>query len=383
VVLLALLLLTVAWAPIPQQETITVVGQVTNGTSDSDTPAGLEVTLHVFSGMEEAATHAFLLNADGSFRFSNLTAQEGDIFAARVVYQDVVYISKFATFEPGMQETSLPITVYETTEDSSTILITQAHVFIAFAEGRVWIEEYYLVGNTGDRTYVGVDDTGTGQRTTLSFTLPDGAENLSFDGLSLGERYVGQEGRFADTEPVPPGSATVEMLLSYELPYQEGMDVERAFGVPVDSVALVLSGEQVALEGAGVTPTGTMDTQMGPALSYAAGPLAAGESLVFTLIRQQQATAPSTQAGSYPVRNVTYEISAGLVALALAMVAVSLLWRSPATAPLPARARPLVEAIAALDTDFEAGQIGEKAYRKRRKALKRQLCARLADQAND
>jgi hypothetical protein len=34
--------------------------------------------------------------------------------------------------------------------------------------------------------------------------------------------------------------------------------------------------------------------------------------------------------------------------------------------------RPLVEAIAALDAEYEAGQVGEEEYRRRREALKRQ-----------
>ena len=377
------MLLTAGWTPAPQQKTITVVGQVTNGTPSSDVPAGLEIALHVFSGMEETGTYTTTLAADGSLSFDPLTAEEGDIFAARVVYRDVVYISDLVTLEPGQRELSLPVTIYETTEDSSSILITQAHVFISAAEGRLWIEEYYLVGNTGDRTYVGVEESGTEQRTTLSFALPEGAENLSFDGPGLGERYLDLSRAFADTEPIPPGNATVEILLSYELSYREGTRVERTVSVPVGSVALVLSGGEMALEGTGITPAGTMDTQMGPALSYAAGPLEAGEPLAFTLVRQQQAAATSAPTGSPPARNTAYEISAGLVALALAMIAASLLWRSPSPGPLPAQAHPLVKSIAALDADLEAGQIGEKAYRKKRKALKRQVRARLADRSDD
>jgi len=60
--------------------------------------------------------------------------------------------------------------------------------------------------------------------------------------------------------------------------------VECLFDVPVASVALVIPEEQGALEGTGLTPAGTLDTQMGQALSYTAGPLAAGEPLAFTLV---------------------------------------------------------------------------------------------------
>lgn len=377
------LLLTTGWAPAPQEGRAAVVGQVTNGTSGGTVPAGLLVTLHVSVGVEETGTYTATLAADGAFRFDDLAVEGGEMFVTRVVYQDVAYISDLATFDPGQEELSLPVVIYETTEDSSSILVTQLHVFISMVEERLQIEEYYLVSNTGDRTYIGVEDAETGQRVTLTITPPDGAESMRFDNAGLGERYLEREEGFADTEPILPGTATVEVLLDYDLPYREGLRVERTFDVPVASVVLVLPDEGMALEGAGLTPEGTMDTQMGPALSYIAGPLAVGEPLAFTLVARSQVVAPSAPAGSSPARNTAREISVGLVALAAAMVAVYLLWRSPPPGALPARARPLVEAIAALDADFEAGQVAEKSYRNKRKTLKRQLRALLADQSDD
>lgn len=261
----------------------------------------------------------------------------------------------------------------DVTEDSSAILVTQLHIFIARAEERLQVGEYYLVSNTGEQTYVGTEDAETGRRITLHFTLPEGAEGLSFDGPGLGQRYLELKEGFADSEPIPPGTATVEILFSYELPYREGLRVERAFDVPVASVVLVLPGEEMALEGERIVPGGTMDTQMGPALSYTAGPLAAGEPLAFTLVARPHPVASSASAGPPPARSTAREISIGLLVLAGAVVAIYLLWRSPAPGPLPVRARPLVEAIAALDADFEGGRVREKTYRQKRQALKGQL----------
>jgi hypothetical protein len=246
-------------------------------------------------------------------------------------------------------------------------------MFLTRAGDRLQVGEYYLVGNIGDRTYVGVEDPGRGRRATLTFTLPEGAEGLGFDGPGLGERYLEQEGGFADTEPVPPGTAAVEVLFSYELPYREGLRVERVFDLPVDSVVLVLTGEGMALEGEGISPADTLDTQMGPALSYSAGPLAVGESLAFTLVAGPQPALVAPARGISPTRSATQEAAVGLAALAVALMVIYLLWRPPAPGPLPARARPLVESVAALDADFEAGRVAEGAYRRKRKALKQEL----------
>lgn len=265
----------------------------------------------------------------------------------------------------------------DVTEDPSAILVTQLHILMTRAGGRLQVGEYYLVSNTGERTYVGVEDPETEQRATLTFTLPEGAEGLSFDGPGLGERYLELEEGFADTEPIPPGTATVEVLFRYELPHREGLRVERVFDVPVASVVLVFPGEGMVLEGDGIIPSGTLDTQMGPALSYTAGPLGAGEPLAFTLVAGPEPV-PNVPVPSVPVRNTAWEAAVGLVALAAAVVAVYLLWRSPSPGPLPARARSLVEDIVALDADFEAGRVGEKIYRQKRKAFRRRIRALLS-----
>jgi len=364
--------------PAPQTGEFIVEGQVINGTPDSAIPTDLPVALHIFSGMEETETYTTTITADGSFRFDDITPEEGATFAARVVYQDVTYVSEFVTLEPGQTGLDFPVTIYESTEDPSAVLVTQLHVFMTREGERLQVGEYYLVSNTGDQTYVGTEDDA-GQRSTLTFTIPDGAEGLNFEGPGLGERYLELEEGFADTEPILPGTATVETLFSYDIPYQEGFRVERTFDTPVTSVVLVLSDKEMALEGASLTSEDIIDTQMGPALSYTAGPLAAGELLAFTLVDRPQ-TMPSVPTGMAPTRNPAQEIAIGLVALAAAVAAIYWMWRSPGAGPLPARARPLVAKIAALDTEFELGRVAKKTYPKKRDTLKRQIRSRLTEQ---
>jgi hypothetical protein len=353
----------------------------------------------VFSGMEERATHTTRTAADGSFRFEGLTSEDGEVFVARVVLQDVTYISEFVTPEPEQSELSLPVTVYETSEDASDIEVAQLHIFLVAVGQRLQVREYYLISNTSDRTYVGVQNPEIGRRTTLMFTLPEGAEGPAFEGAGLGERFFQHEEGFADTAPILPGSATGEVLFSYEMPYREGVRIERVLDVPISSVALLLSGEDadidrasaedpkgfpkplgseaasITLLGDGIASAGVLDTQMGPALSYTAGPLAAGEPLAFTLA-----------AGS-SVRNATLETAIGLAALAAAVLVAYLLLarRTPRFigGPLPAQARPLVEAIAALDDAFEAGRVSADAYRRERASLRRQVRAALGSDGAD
>ncbi len=374
------LFLATAWAPASQVDELAVVGQVINETPNGTLPADLLVTLQVISEIEGTRTYTTTLASNGSFRFDGLVPEEGETFVARVIHQDVAYVSDLVTLEPGQADLILPVTIYETTEDPSMVLITQLHVFMTGEEDRLQVAEYYLVSNTGDRTYVGAKDPGTGQWITLAFTLPDGAKDLNFDGPGMGERYLKQEEGFVDTEPILPGTATIEALFSYGLPYREGFRVERTFDVPVASVVLMLPDEGLALEGARLTSEGAMDTQMGPALSYTAGPLAAGEPFAFTLVAKPQAMPPAPTGAAPTARNPAREASLGLAALAAAVAAIYWMWRSPGPGPLPARARPLVEKIAALDAEFESGQTAKKTYHQKRDSLKRQIRSRLTEQ---
>jgi hypothetical protein len=415
---LLILLLTTGWTPSPQGQETVVLGQVTNGTDGEGIPVALMVTLHVFSGMEETGVYTTTAIGDGpspydraSFRFEDLTLEDGNTLVARVVYRGVVYLSDFVTFEPGRRELTLPVTVYEGTEDPSTVLVSQLHVFLSVVQERLQVGEYYLIANTGDRTYVGVENPETGRRETLSFTLPEGVENLRFERSGLGERYLERDRGFVDTEPILPGAGTAELFFTYELPYREGMQLDRVFHTPVESVVLVLADEGVTLEGAGLTLAGMLDTQMGPALSYTAGPLMVGDSLSFVL------AAESREASVAPVRDDATGVMIGAVVLAASVLAAYWLWRPPifqrrrtfrspgrldnppshpggrvqpspplgrigggrSFEPVPARARSLVESIAVLDEDVEAGRITEEAYRQERDILKERLRALLEE----
>jgi len=109
--------------------------------------------------------------------------------------------------------------------------------------------------------------------------------------------------------------------------------------------------------------------------------LAAGEPLAFTVVARPQTAMPAAPAasGSPSVgRNATQEISIGLVAVAVVVAAIYWMWQAPTSASIPPQARPLVETIAALDADFNAGRVQEEAYRKKRQSLKQRLRALFA-----
>ncbi|MBC7228487.1 MAG: hypothetical protein H5T61_14850 [Thermoflexales bacterium] len=260
-----------------------------------------------------------------------------------------------------------------TTGDPSQIVVTQLHIFLRRAEDRLEVHEFYLVSNTGDQTYVGREDPQTGRRHTLTFALPPQATDLQI--LEPAEEHWARlDGGLAYTEPISPGSLSLELAFQYTLPFAEGMEVERAFPVQVTSLGVLAFGD-LAAEGSALTPGGVMDTAQGPVRVYTAGPLDPGQPVRFRVRTEpvETALAPATSApAAQPSRNPTAEIALGLAALAVAVVAAYVLLRPPAPGPVPASVRAQVEAIAALDEEYQQGQLGEKEYRRRREALKRE-----------
>jgi hypothetical protein len=359
--------LSIAWAYDTQDLVGTVVGEVINGTPDGAVPGDLTVTLHAFSGMEETGMYTTTLASDQGFRFEDVSFAQGDTLVVRTVYGGVAYFSEFATVESDQQEVSLPVTIYETTDVRGDVGIAQLHIFVEKTGDRLQIGQYCVVANRANRTYVGSPVTSSGDRWTWSVILPDDAQNLRFETGELGARFVITDQGFADTRAIPPGNAGVEASFTYELPYSEGLGIEEAFDVPVNAAILVLPGGTIGLEGAALSSEETLETQSGPAVSYRAGPLEAGEPLSFTVVPREGPAAETWSVGT------SDGLAVGVTALAVAGGVAYWLWRSPLPGPVPAEARSGVEAIAVLDRDFEEGHMSEKVYRKKRRALKRRL----------
>lgn len=373
-VLLLLAGLFIPWTAPTEAQGGTVTGTVVNGTPDGTIPNDLTITLHVFSGMDETATYTTTVTPEPAFRFEGISFTEGDTLVARAVYRGVTYVSEFTTIEEDQQEVSLPLTIYQTTEDPANVAISQLHLFVNRVGQQIQVGTYAVMGNTGNATYIGSEDASTeGQpsaRTTWSAKLPGDADNLQFETGELGARFVALEDGFADTRAIPPGGASVETSFTYEIPFREGVEIEQSFDVPVRAAVLVLPEGDWALEGPEISSQGTLDTQMGAALSYTTGPLGAGQPLAFTIAPRTAATGAGSdgaQAGS------SGNVVLGIAVLVAAGVAVILMWRSPSPGPVPAEVKDQIHAIASLDREFEKGRLPEQSYRERRKSLKEQV----------
>lgn len=374
------LVIALAWSSVAvaQGNGGSVSGTVNNATPGGMLPVGAPVVLQFFSEGAWTGTYTTTLAADGTYQFDALGAAASGDFLVNLTYEDVAYFS-----QPGKLEgdtVQADISIFETTEDPAGVHVDQAHLFIVPLGDRVQVAEYYLLGSSSERTYIGTLQEGNDQRTTVTFHLPDGATSLTFQDQGLGDRFLGDSASFRDTMPIPPGTATTEIDFSYELPYSEGMELTREMDVPVSAAVIIVNGSEVGIEGDGVVFGGMIDTQMGQAASYMAGPLAAGTPLTLRLVRQTNvgtamggSAAPSATGRIPPQRQPATEAVIGGVVLAVAGFGAYRLWRRLPVPPVPKDVEETVLSLAELEQRHAAGSVNEVEYAQQRSALMHEI----------
>jgi hypothetical protein len=270
--------------------------------------------------------------------------------------------------------------IFAQDEPPPDLTIDQMHIFLLPTGDRLQVTEHYLLGNAGAETYHG-DDDGI----TVHFPLPDGATDVRpGEENQETDRYRVQGEGIADTAAIPPGSATVEVRFSYELPLEIGEEIARTVPLPVQSTVLLIAGAPWALEGAQLAPFGSMEVGGQPAQAYTTvDPLAGGDGFTFAVTERdvEQAAGPGVDTSppdsATRQANPTRDLGLGLVALAAAAVAAFMLWRTPRLPEIPDALRDDIVAIAALDEQFAAGEISEESYREARDTLKAGVVTRL------
>jgi hypothetical protein len=239
------------------QEQGVIEGQVVNGTADGGSVEGLTVTLRVFVDMEEQPSQTATTEAEGKFRFENLSTEAEHVYTLFLDYQGIEYGSDLLTFSEGEAALSVSIKVYEPIESNEVVSIERAHIFVDFQEGELLVGEMYFFNNDSDRIYIGAEEVAEGRRGTLRLSLPTGAKGLAVEGGELGQRFFETDGGFVDTWFLPPGQSSGRLIFSYSLPYDpSGYDLTRdilyplkAINVLVADVGVDVTSDQLTLEG--------------------------------------------------------------------------------------------------------------------------------------
>lgn len=387
-----------AFAPVPLA---TIGGQVINGTTSQVITEG-EVRLRAFTTqLEEMYTESVPINEDGSFEFQLEDVPADWVFLADVAYGTLTFNSDAVQISNAQPNIQLPMFVFDTTTDPAVVTIDRLHMILTFAENRLVVSELYVFSNQASAVFVG--ETGDYEQGTVQLGLPAGAENISFQrgfGTSLDSflpatDFVLADGLWADTVPLRPGASSLNLLVSYDLPYEDGLDLAHPL------VHTMAGGASVIMANAGVTISdanwvsqGEQATASGSFVSYTNSNLAGADAINLTL-DGSPTQIMDAQGNVLPVRSETNEMIVGGLALAGMLIVGFFLvqrWRMvPAaggtavpihqpTIPVAKRRQianrdALLEEIAELDDAFDAGELDEATYQAQRQELKNRLTA--------
>lgn len=223
-----------------------IKGQVINGTADGSSVANQEVILKTYLNDTEVDATTTITDAEGAFVFTGLSTEPGYGFQAIITYQQAEYLSDWLTFADGEPSKSIVLTVYDATTSDASIRVMMAHTIVYVELDSLRVEEYFLVVNESDRTYIGAEEKADGTRETLWFPLPDEVTELQ-PGLGLMECCIyGVEGGFVDVMPVLPGGK--ELVYSYRVGHHSGeYTFSREVNYPTVNYDFLIQGEDFKL----------------------------------------------------------------------------------------------------------------------------------------
>jgi mono/diheme cytochrome c family protein len=349
----------------------TVRGVVVNGTPGGPIPTGEEITLVGIDGMEVVMSERGVLDQAGEVIYEEIELVPGRIYGIFVEHQGVQYFSEAFQTSEGESDLVLPVMIYEATGDSSQLHVERLHILFDLAvEDQVEVTQVWVLSNRGDKTFVSLQATDV-----MEIPLPQGFENLTFFGDDISQgRFVVTDLGFIDRDPIRPAEAT-ELVFRFSLPFERRLAFEQTMALPVEAITILMPEDGPAVQGEGLSDEGVRDIGGVPVRNYSRSSLSSGDTLALNL---------SVSPLSVGSRSSLNGVLIGAGVLGLVVVALGLWWYRTASTEsrtseregTPGEIVPdreaLLRAIAALDDDFEAGEIPEKAYRQRREELKRQ-----------
>ncbi|MFN8449822.1 MAG: cytochrome c [Anaerolineae bacterium] len=119
-----------AEAPASTQEvspaSVTIAGQISNGTATGTVPAHLEVTLFVFDASLNRTQQTATADADGHYSFDGVPFDAASTYVVTTDYRDRVFASELLSGDAPQADAAdgaldLPVTIYELTEDPDVI----------------------------------------------------------------------------------------------------------------------------------------------------------------------------------------------------------------------------------------------------------------------
>jgi mono/diheme cytochrome c family protein len=360
-----------------------VTGVVMNASGGS-IPPEQSVTLHAFDEMQIVYTTTTGINADGTYTFDQVQIKPGWRFLTTIEFDGMVYGSDLFTADQVNAGMELPIRIFETTSDASTLSIDRLHYFFEFVdEQTIRVVELYIISNSSQKTVVA---PGDGQP-VVNFPLPAGAVDLEFQEGELGGRYIKTDAGFGDTTPIQPGSGVYQVLFAYKMPYERKLELHRPMPLDATAIVILVPEENFKVKGDGIEDAGSRDVQGVQYHMFNRGSLKKGSDLSLTV------TGRPSETSSELVLSSAKNLVVGLGALGIVLILGGLWMYRRSKPPKPAESvtpspasqheettEAIMDSILTLDDLYQEGKLPEEAYLQRRGELKSRLREKMEKQ---
>ena len=377
-------------SPTPQPALLTVEGTV-SGFFNSIVPNGIEASLLLYDTTASAVSQTLTtpIHPDGTYKFDAVLADNKMIYLVTVTYKDVTYESNYTQFDGTTTQFNIPVTVYNSTTDLTVLTVAQAHLQFDFSTaGQVSVMSLYVVTNSNASAVVVTSDGST----VPFIQIPTGATNVQYQLASSSSPLVNATNGFA---LLPGTDKQYGIIASFVLPYTNNkLSFAQPFNLPVTAATIIVP-EGVKVKSDQLTDGGTQNSTSTPPVTYhlyQASNLASGTTLTATISGKP---GDKVSTGFVLDQNTWLIIGIGAVGLILVALGIFLFIRdrklrkmeeeedleeSSDQNPLENGKDALgndrlsiMDAIIALDDQFQSGDISKEAYDQRRAELKDRL----------
>lgn len=278
----------------------TVIGDVIQGTGDSQLPDIISVALQVIDNDgNEAHFEMQVLENNLTYTFEDVLIKRDHTYFVTAIYNDVVFYSDVLFGTPDVPDMRLPVTIYEMTSDESVIEIDMFLMRLIPDETGIIVQQLVNFHNPSDRVYRGENQLDSFTYDSVRLPLPDEAQLLNT--VELIPRFMMLEGEgnqtLLDTQPVlPEVDHIVEVVYSMPTSFTEP---NRTFDLPIRypvtvPIELMTQPSQYRVVSDVFESTGTQHFSVGVYESYVSEPLPAHSSVQFDIqVAPQQDTGDS------------------------------------------------------------------------------------------
>ena len=185
---------------------VLIQGRINNFTTDKflqNEPIELEAVM-----ADKILSTKKVIIKDGYFKFKNLPGNSA--YRIKLIYDGIEYSTDKFYFLPEENKKKVDLTVFETTQNQSSIKTSSVHLIITYDEDSksIIVAEIINIDNLSRNIFVGTNDISEKIRHVGSYSLFPKIINLGFPHRNK-DTFIVSDNIITDTLPMPPGNRRV------------------------------------------------------------------------------------------------------------------------------------------------------------------------------